>query len=132
MPGRNRENGNDGLEESEKSETTTINTKVPQFNGAKGDKYMLWKMKFEADQEMKGLWGAFLPDFETELPESETADLDLTSSEGKKKKAALAKNKKAMMQLALAFTTVSLANKLNCEKRRETKRIGRQERPIES
>ena len=119
MPGRNRENGNDGLEESEKSETTTINTKVPQFNGAKGDKYMLWKMKFEADQEMKGLWGAFLPDFETELPESETANLDLTSSEGKKKKAALAKNKKAMMQLALAFTTVSLANKLNCEKRRD-------------
>jgi hypothetical protein len=43
----------DGFEESEKSETTTINTKVPQFNGAKGDKYMLWKMKFEAE----GLWG---------------------------------------------------------------------------
>ena len=90
MPATRSASGNDGLEESEKLETTTINTKVPQFNGAKGNKYMLWKMKFEADQEMKGLWGAFLPDFETELPESETAELDLTSSEGKKQKAALA------------------------------------------
>ncbi len=80
---------------------------------------MLWKMKFEADQEMKGLWEAFLPDFERELPKSETAELNLTSSGGKKQKAAPAKNKKAMMQLALAFMTVLLANKLNCEKRRD-------------
>jgi hypothetical protein len=95
---------------------TTINTEVPQFNGVKGDKYMLWKMKFEANQEMKGLREAFLPDFERELQENETADLNLTSSEGKKQKDALAKNNKMMMQLALAFTTVSLANKFNCEK----------------
>ncbi len=82
MPVTRSVSGSDRLKESEKSETKTINTKVPQFNGAKEDtKYVLWKMKFEADQEMKGLWGAFLPDFESELPESETpADLDLTSS----------------------------------------------------
>ncbi len=55
MPATRSANGSDGHVESEESETTTINTKVPQFNGTKGDKYMLWKMKFEADQEMKGL-----------------------------------------------------------------------------
>jgi hypothetical protein len=80
---------------------------------------MLWKMKFKADQEMKGLWEAFQPEFEEELPERDKMALDLTLRKGKKQKAALIKNKKAMMQLALSFTTVSLANKLNCEKQRD-------------
>jgi hypothetical protein len=31
------------------------NSKPPQFNGKKGDNYIIWKMKFEADQVMKGL-----------------------------------------------------------------------------
>ena len=29
------------------------NSKPPQFNGKKGDKYLMWKMKFEADQTTK-------------------------------------------------------------------------------
>jgi hypothetical protein len=31
------------------------NSKPPEFNRKKGDNYITWKMKFEADQVMKGL-----------------------------------------------------------------------------
>jgi hypothetical protein len=43
-------------------------SKPPQFDGKKGDKYLIWKMKFEADQTMKGLFEAFKPEFESKLP----------------------------------------------------------------
>ena len=95
------------------------NTKVLQFNGKKGDKYMLWKMKFLADQVMKDLWDAFQPNLKDRLPVIEKANLDLIMSDGKKAKAVKEMNKKAMMQSTLAFTLVSLMNKLNCEKFRD-------------
>jgi hypothetical protein len=31
------------------------NSKPPHFNRKKGDNYITWKMKFKADQVMKGL-----------------------------------------------------------------------------
>jgi hypothetical protein len=106
---------------TEKIEVTTnvASSKPPTFDGKKGDKYLMWKMKFEADQGMKGLHEAFSPDFETELPTTEKATLDLTDEAQKKQSLAIEKNKKAMRQLALAFNSVSLMNKINCEKRRD-------------
>jgi hypothetical protein len=44
------------------------NSKSPQFNGKKGDSYLMWKMKFETDMVMKGLYDAFQPEFAAELP----------------------------------------------------------------
>jgi hypothetical protein len=52
------------------------NFKPPQFNGKKRDNYIIWKMKFEADQVTKGLYKAFQPDFEQELPSDKKAKLD--------------------------------------------------------
>jgi hypothetical protein len=94
------------------------NLKPPQFNGKKGDNYIIWKMKFEADQVMKGLYKAFQPNFEQELPSDEKAKLDLTDKAKKKQHKAVKKNQKAIMQLALSFSNVSLLNKLNCKKKK--------------
>ncbi len=80
---------------------------------------MMWKMKFEADQGMKGLFEAFQPKFESELSAKEKQMLDLNAADEKKQSQAVEKNKKAMMQLALAFNHLSLMNKLNCEKHRD-------------
>ncbi len=38
-----------------------------QFNGKKGDICLMWKIKFEADMVMKGLYKAFQPEFDAEL-----------------------------------------------------------------
>jgi hypothetical protein len=97
------------------------NLKPPQFNGKKGDNYIIWKMKFEVDQVMKGLYKAFQPNFEHELPSDKKTKLDLTDKAKKKQHKADKKNQKAMMQLALSFSNVSLLNKLNCEKKKDKK-----------
>ena len=93
--------------------------KPTTFDGKKGDKYIMWKMKLEADQGMKGLFEAFSPDFDKELTAKEKQTLDLSNEDEKKQSQAVKKNKKAMMQLALAFNSVALLNKINCEKRRD-------------
>ncbi len=53
------------------------NSKPPQFGGKKGGKYLMWKMKFKADQTMKGLFEAFQPEFENKNPANEKAVPDL-------------------------------------------------------
>jgi hypothetical protein len=53
------------------------------------------------------------------LPSKEKETLDLEDKGQNKQHDAVIKNKKAMMQLALSFTQVSLMNKLNCKKRRD-------------
>ena len=107
----------------ERAKETTLErsstSKPPQFNGKKGDKNIMWKMKSEADQVMKGLFDAFHSDFEKELPSKEKANFDLSSEEQRRQQDAVKMNQNAMMQLALSFTSVSLMNKLNVEKRRD-------------
>ncbi len=73
-------------------------------------------MKFEADMVMKGLYKAFQPEFDAELPKKEKIAFDLTEGTEKKQHDAVKMNQKAMMQLALSFNNVSLLNKLNCKK----------------
>jgi hypothetical protein len=85
----------------------------------KGDKYLMWKMKFEANQAMKGLFEAFQPEFESKLPSKEKAVLNLSIEDQKKQHDAIKMNQKAIMQLALLFTQVSLMNKLNIKKCRD-------------
>jgi hypothetical protein len=95
------------------------NSKPPQFNGKKGEDYIIWKMKFKADQVMKGLYKAFQPNFEENLPSDKKAKLDLIDKAKKKQHKAVKKNQKAMMQLSLSFLDVSLLNKLNCKKKKD-------------
>jgi hypothetical protein len=97
------------------------NWKPPYFNRKKGDNYIIWKMKFEADHIMKGLYKAFQPNFKQELPSDKKAKLDLIDKAKKKQDKAVKKNQKAMMQLALSFSNVSLLKILNCEKKKEKK-----------
>ncbi len=64
---------------AEKIEVSSSNiSKKTQFNGKKGDNYLMWKMKFEADMGMKGLLDAFQPEFANTLPTSEKAMFDLS------------------------------------------------------
>ncbi len=89
------------------------NTKPPQWDGKKGNSYLMWKIKYTAHMVMLGLDDALDPDFEEELPTKEKDTFDLTSDEGKNWANAVKKNKKAMMQFALSFTKVAQMNKLN-------------------
>ena len=73
------------------------NTKPPQWDGKKGDSYLMWKIKYTAHMVMLGLDDALDPDFEEELPTKEKDTFDLTSDEGKNWANRLKKNKKAMM-----------------------------------
>ncbi len=89
------------------------NTKPPQWDGKKGDSYLMWKINYTAHMVMWGLADALDPDFEEELPTKEKDAFDLTSDEGKNWANAVKKNKKAMMQFSLSFTKVAQLNKLN-------------------
>ncbi len=79
----------------------------------------MWKMKFEADMVMKGLYKAFQPEFNAELPTKEKIVFELMDGTEKKEHDAAKMNQKEMMQLALSFNNVSLLNKLNCKKCRD-------------
>jgi hypothetical protein len=69
----------------EKIEVSSLSSsKRPQFNGKKGDKYLMWEMKFEANQIMKGSFEAFQPEFESKLPSKEKLVLDLSIEVQKK------------------------------------------------
>ncbi len=68
---------------------------------------------------MKGLFEAFQPEFESELPSKDKAVLDLSIEDQKKQHGVVKMSQKAMMQLALSFTQVSVMNKLNVEKLRD-------------
>jgi hypothetical protein len=106
---------------AEKIEVSSLNnSKPPQFNGKKGDSYLMWKMKFKADMVMKGLYDAFQPELKAELPTKEKMEFDLTDKTEKKQHDAFVMNRKAILQFALLFSTVPLLNKLlNCEKRKD-------------
>ncbi len=43
------------------------NSKRPQFNRKKGDSYLMWKIMFEADMVMKGLYKTFQTEFDAEF-----------------------------------------------------------------
>jgi hypothetical protein len=99
--------------------SSSNNSKTPQFNGKKGDSYLMWKMKFEADMVMKGLHDAYHPEFEAELPTKEKMEFNLMDETEKKQHDAVVMNQKARMQFALLFSTVPLLNKLNCKNRKD-------------
>ncbi len=79
----------------------------------------MWKLKFETDMVMKGLYEAFQPDFDAELTMKEKSAFDMNANKEKKQHDTVKMNQKVMMQLALSFINVSLMNKLNCKKRRD-------------
>jgi hypothetical protein len=70
---------------SKKIEVLSLkNSKPPQFNGKKGDSYLMWKMKFKADMVTKGLYNAFQPEFAAEFCRKEKMEFDLTDKTEKK------------------------------------------------
>jgi hypothetical protein len=79
----------------------------------------MWKMKFEADIVMKGLYNAFQPEFAAEHSTKEKMEFYLMDKPEKKQHDAVVMNQKAMMQIASLFSTVPLLNKLNCKKRKD-------------
>jgi hypothetical protein len=91
----------------------------------------MWKMKFEADMVIMGLYKAFQPEFNAELPTKDKMAFDLTDDIKKKQHNAVKKNQKTLMQLVLSFNNVSLLNKLSCKKV-GTRSIGQPERPTTS
>jgi hypothetical protein len=99
---------------AEKVEVLNVrNTKPPQWDGKKGDSYLMWKTKYTAHMVMLGLDDALNPDFEREHPTKEKDTFHLTSDEGKNWANMVKKKRKAMMQFALSFTKVAQLNKLN-------------------
>jgi hypothetical protein len=98
----------------EKNESSNVgNSKPPQWDGKKGDSYLMWKIKFLAHATMLNLEECFTLDYDKELPAKEKEAFNLTTTEGQKWLAAVKKNKKAMMQFALSFTKVAQLNKVN-------------------
>jgi hypothetical protein len=56
----------------EKVEVSNVgNTKTPQWDGKKGDSYLMWKIKYKAHMVMLGLDDALNPDLKRELPMKE-------------------------------------------------------------
>ncbi len=51
------------------------NTKPPQWDGQKGDCYLMWKIKYTTHMVMLGLDDALNPDFERELPTNSQSTL---------------------------------------------------------
>ena len=52
----------------EKVEVSNVgNTKPPQWDGQKGDSYLMWQIKYTAHMVMLGLDNALNPDIEREL-----------------------------------------------------------------
>ena len=67
----------DGTQTEKIEVSNSTNSKPPQFNGKKGDAWTMWRMKYEADQGMKGFLEALQPKLASELPMTEEAELDL-------------------------------------------------------
>jgi hypothetical protein len=60
----------------EKVEVLNVgNSKAPQWDGKKGDIYLMWKIKFNAHVTMMGLKECFMPEFASELPLKEKRHL---------------------------------------------------------
>jgi hypothetical protein len=98
----------------EKVEVSNVgNSKPPQWDGKKGDSYLMWKIKFNDHVTMLGLEECFTLEFAIELPPKEKEAFDLTTDKGKNWANTVNKNKKAMMQFALSWTKVAQLNKLN-------------------
>ncbi len=89
------------------------NSEPPQWDGQKGDSYLMWKIKFSAHLAMLELKDCLMPEFASELPAKEKDTFDLTSYKGKNWANAVRKNKKTMMQCTLSWTKVAKLNKLN-------------------
>ncbi len=89
------------------------NSKPPQWDGKKGNSYLMWKIKFNAHVTMLGLKECFTPEFASELPPKEKEAFNLTTDKGNNWTYAVKKNKKAMMQFALFWMKVAQLNKLN-------------------
>ena len=87
----------------EKFEVLNVgNSKPPQWDGKKGDSYLMWKIKFSAHLAMLGLKDCLTLEFASELPAKEIDTFDLTSNKGKNWATTVRKNKKTMMQFTLS------------------------------
>ncbi len=81
------------------------NLKPPQWDGKKGDGYLMWKIKYQAHMVMLGL--ALTQDFVNKLPETENDVFDVTTEQGQKWTNTVKKDKKANAICALLSESCS-------------------------
>ncbi len=79
------------------------NSRPAQWDGKKGNSYIMWKIKYQACMVMLGLDKALSTDFACKLPAKMKDFFDLTTEQGQKWANTVKKNKKAMMQFAHSF-----------------------------
>jgi hypothetical protein len=89
----------------------TTNTKAPVFSGKHGDDWTIWEMKMTAHLMDKGLDVCLEQDFESKFPTKEFCPFENNEKE------AVELNKKTMGQFIQAFSSISLLNKANLERR---------------
>ncbi len=90
----------------------TTNTKAPVFSGKHGNDWTIWEMKMTAHLMDKGLDVCLEQDFESKLLSKENGPF---ATNDEKKVVGL--NKKAMGQFIQAFSSISLLNKVNLERK---------------
>ena len=93
-------------------------------NSGKKKDQALWEAKFLAAAQIAGGKEAFLPDFDSKLPDKESASLDEPTAEGKAHKKALKMNEKAVNALILAMESMDLMNKITLEQTTSAKDWG--------
>jgi hypothetical protein len=91
------------------------NTKAPVFSGKHGNDWTLWEMKMTAHLMYKGLDVCLEQDFESKFPTKEIGPFENNEKE------AVELNKKAMGQFIQAFSSISLLNKVNLERKADKK-----------
>ena len=89
----------------------TTNTKAPVFSGKYGNDWTIWEMKMTAHLMDKGLDMCLEQEFDSKLPAKEIGPFENNEKE------AVEWNKKAMGQFIQAFSSISLLNKVNLERK---------------
>jgi hypothetical protein len=89
----------------------TANIKAPVFSGKHGNDWTIWEMKMTAHLMDKGLDVCLEQDFESKFPTKEIGPFKNNEKE------AVELNMKAMGQFIQAFSSISLLNKVNLERR---------------
>ena len=89
----------------------TTNTKAPVFSGKHDDDWTIWEMKMTAHLMDKGLDMCLEQEFDSKLPAKEIGPFENNEKE------AVELNKKAMGQFIQAFSSISLLNKVNLERK---------------
>ncbi len=95
------------------------NSKPPQWNGKKGNSYLMWTIKYQAHMVMLGLEEALSSDFASKLPAIAKDVFNLTTKQGQKWAKAVKKNKKSNHAICVLLSESGLTKQTqSCYKSR--------------